>query len=239
MKSKMNAVYVCLSALWLVGCSPKYYVPNTQNVPLLSERGNMSLSACGNTHQAEIQAAVAIAPRIAVMANGAWYMPHTESNGSGGRGALGEVGAGYFLPLAGRVVFEAYGLVGYGYVENEMPYTIAAYPSTTGKINADMLRFALQPNIGYKSKYFQAAISSRFVSLNFSDIRGSLMYNETDQSAYLRKNNAMFIAEPAITLRGGLEKVKLQLQLAGSYNLTTANFFQETSLLSVGLPVGL
>jgi hypothetical protein len=234
----MTRIYSILSLFGLLAlnaCSPKYYVPNTQNVPLLSKRGDLNLSAAGNTNQVEVQGAFALTQHIGLMANGVLFIPKNESNGNGGKGSLGEVGAGYYLPIANHLVFEAYGLVGYGGVENYMPFTVNNYPGTSGKINANLLRFALQPNIGFKSKYFHAAISSRFVSVNYSNIRGSLTYNDIDQATYLNSHKSLFIAEPALTLRGGVEHIKLQVQLAGSYNLSQSDFLQEKSLLSVGL----
>ncbi len=57
------------------GCSPKYYVPNTQNVPLLTGRGDLSVSAAGKTNQVEAQGAFALTNHFGVMANGVWYLP--------------------------------------------------------------------------------------------------------------------------------------------------------------------
>ncbi|MCC7028830.1 MAG: hypothetical protein IT257_00895 [Chitinophagaceae bacterium] len=229
------ALLVASACCLFSACSPKYYVPNTQNVPLLTKRGELNLSAAGNAKQLEVQGAFALTQRIGIMANAALFIPKSENNGNDGHGSLGEVGAGYFLPIANHFIFEAYGLVGYGGMENDMPGTVTAYPTTTGKLNANILRLALQPNIGFKSKYFHAAISSRLVSVNYSRIRGSLTYNNIDQAAYLQSNKSLFMAEPAITLRGGLQHIKLQVQLSGSYNLTEADFLQETALLSLGL----
>lgn len=239
MKNHNILIVLLAGIITVTGCSPKYYVPNTQNVPLLTRKGEINLSACGNTNQLEIQGAYALTKRLGLVANGGFFIPQDENNGNGGRGNLVEAGAGYYLPLANHLVFEAYGLAGYGTVENHMPSTLNDNPNTTGKIDAGILRFAIQPNIGFKSKYFSAAISSRIVSLNYNNIKGSLIYNNVNQVTYLNENNSLFVAEPAITLRGGIEKLKVQVQLAGSYNLSKSDFLQEKSLLSIGLNLNL
>lgn len=239
MKNNIILALLFIAIFSFPSCSPKYYVPNTQNVPLLSDRGNFNATVCGNSNQLEVQGAYALTNHLGIMANGSVFIPKNDDNGNGGKGSLGEVGAGYYMPFLNHLVFEAYGLVGVGNVENHMPTTVDTYPGTTGKINATIMRFGIQPNIGFKTKYFCAAISARISSLNYTNINGNLTFDNQDQVLYLKSNNSHFIAEPALTLRGGIKNVKVQVQLAGSYNLTVSDFLQETSLLSVGLNLNL
>ena len=92
-----------------------------------------------------------------------------------------------------------------------------------------------QPNLGYQSKYFSLAVSSRFVGLSYNKIMGDLIFSGESQADYLKDNNSYFLLEPALTIRGGLEKIKLQLQIGGSINLSDSNFRQEYSHFTLGL----
>ncbi|MDD2477147.1 MAG: hypothetical protein PHI32_14720 [Dysgonamonadaceae bacterium] len=112
-----------------------------------------------------------------------------------------------------KFVFEAYGLLGFGSMENNFPSTQEEHPNLKGDISANVLRVGIQPNFGYKSKYFEVALSSRVVNLMYNSIEGDLIYNGKNQIDYLNDNKSSFLLEPAITIRGGLEKIKLQIHL--------------------------
>ncbi len=219
----------------LSSCSPKYYTPNTQNVPLISNKGEKQLTLSGNFNQVEFQGAYGIANSIAVKANGGLYTPADLNNGDGGSGKFIEFGGGYFKPISVNWIFEAYGIFGFGTVENHLPSTMNNYPMTKGDISANIFRVGVQPNFGYKSKYFSAAVSSRIVNLSYSNIKGDLIYHDVNQPSYLNDNSSNFLVEPAITLRGGFEKIKLQLQYGYSLNLSNSNFRQDNSFMTIGL----
>jgi hypothetical protein len=232
----MNKNCLLLIALVsLAGCSPKYYSPNTQNVPLLTEKGEINLSLAGNSNQAEFQAAYAFTDGFAMQANGGLFNPKDLDNGDGGTGRFLEIGAGYFRPLSGNFVFEIYGLAGSGYVENDLRSRATTNPVTSGNISADVIRYGIQPNFGFKSRFFTAAISSRIVNLRYSNINGDLLYDGVNQETYLRENSSNVLIEPALTLRGGFEKVKLQLQIGRSFNLNNPNFRQDDGFATLGL----
>ena len=128
-----------------------------------------------------------------------------------------EVGGGYFTPISENFVFEAYGIVGIGTMENHFPASSGTNSESKGDISANVLRFGIQPNFMY------------------SNIDGDLIFNSENQIDYLNDNKSNFLLEPAITVRGGLEKFKLQLQYGYSYNLSNSDFQQDNSYLTVGL----
>lgn len=224
--------------LLLVGvsaCSPKYYIPNTQNVPLISEKGETNLTLSGNDHQVSIHGAYGILDGLAVEINGGLIIPEEADNGNHGSGNFAELGLGYFKKFGEYWVFEAYGIGGIGSMQNKMPSTIEEYPNTKGEISANMLRLGVQPNFGFKTKYFSAAISSRFMNLSYHKIQGDLMYSNESQIDYLNRNSSLFLIEPALTLRGGFEKIKLQIQGGYSLNVTKTNFRQDHLFFTIGL----
>lgn len=219
----------------LTACTTTYYIPNTQNVPAIDAKGTTAVTLAGNADQVEFQAAYGIADGFAVQANGAWYIPRDEDNGNGGSGRLLEVGPGWFHNISDRWLFDAYGLVGFGHLENHFPTTVPSIPPTTGRIDAQLMRYALQPGITYKSRFFSASGSLRAGYLNYSNIDGSLFLDGIREDVYLADNASHFLLELALTLRGGFEKVKVQLQLVQSVNLTDNTFKQENTIVTVGL----
>ncbi len=228
-------LFILFGGCLLYSCSPKYYIPNTQNVPLLTEKGETNLTVAGNANQAEVQGAYAITNGLAVKANAGLFIPSDQDNGNGGSGKFIELGAGYFKPLEHHFVFEAYGIAGIGSVENHFPSTVADYPQTSGEISATVFRYGLQTNFGYKIKHFSAGLSSRFVHLNYSNIEGNLIYDNTQQTEYLEDNRSNFLIEPALTIRGGFEKFKIQAQYGYSFNLSNSEFKQDNAFVTLGL----
>lgn len=231
------ALTVATSLMALGGCARKYYASNSQNVPLFTGKGQAAVSAGVNPelHRAEARGAFAVSDRVAVQGNAALYFPPDEDNGNGGKGGLFEGGAGVFVPLAPNLVYETWGLLAYGGVENRFPGTVDDNPGTNGRLNASLLRAALQPGIGYKTSYFEAAASARLAMLNYFNIRGNLVTNEGDQQAYLRDHGQQFLVEPAITLRAGLPQVKAEAQLGFSVNVGDRGFPQDDNWASLGL----
>lgn len=66
-------------------------------------------------------------------------------------------------------------------------------------------------------------------------MEGDLIFDGVNQVNYLKENNSNFIIEPALTIRGGLEKIKLQLQYGYSMNLSNSTFTQDKGYLTIGL----
>ena len=224
-----------LVALVATACSPLYYTPNTQNIPLLTEGGDNKVNLAGNNNQIELQGAYAVTDEFAIQANGGWFLPREEDNGNGGSGKFIEFGGGYYTLVKEVFVFELYGLVGLGDMENNFPTTQESNPDSKGNIAANVFRVGIQPNFGYKSKHFEVALSSRIVNLMYSKIEGDLIFDGENQVDYLTDNKSNFLVEPAITVKGGLEKIKLQLQYGYSYNLSNKDFKQDNSFLTLGL----
>lgn len=230
---KKSISIILLIGAFATSCSPLFYSPNTQNVPLISQKGDNTLTVSGNGNQVELQGAYGITESIAIQANGL-YIPRNEDNGNGGSGKFLEIGAGYFTPIADNFVFETYGIIGVGSMENHFP-TTQGDTGSKGDISANVMRIGIQPNFGYKSKHFEAALSSRIVNLTYNNIKGDLNFNGENQITFLNDNKSNFLIEPAITLRAGLERVKLQVQYGYSYNLSNSDFKQDNSFLTLGL----
>ena len=235
MMNKIKKLIILVVGIGFFSCNPKFYTPNTQNVPLISDKGETNLTLSGNGNQVEFQGAYGVTDNIALQVNGGLFNPSDLDNGNGGSGNFFEFGGGYFKPIDNNLVFETYAIVGLGSFENHLPSTTTSNPLTKGDISANILRIGIQPNFGYKSNHFTAAISTRLVNLSYSDIKGDLIFENVNQSAYLKENSSNLLLEPALTLRGGFEKIKVQMQFGYSLNLSNSDFRQDNSFLTMGL----
>ena len=227
----MKNLILLLICATLNGCGAVYYVPNTQNVPVMKEKGQTNLSIGLNSSESvdgfEFQGAYGLTDKIALQLNGDWV---SSSDGeSSGAGHIIELGAGYYKNLSKNFVFETYGLIGFGGMKYDDNY------NTPQEVKANFIGIGLQPSVSFTSKYFIASLSGRLANLKYNNISGNLI-NDVD---YLKANNSFWLAEPALTLQAGFEDVKLQLQFQYSYNLTNPDFIQDYSLVSLGLKINL
>jgi hypothetical protein len=226
----MKKSVLLLIAITFAGCGPVYYVPNTQNVPVIKEKGQTNISIGLNSSEStdgfELQGAYGLTDKMALQLNTDWVSSSDES--STGSGHLIELGAGYYKNLSKHFVFETYGLVGFGSLKYEDNY------ESPEEISAKFIRLGVQPSISFTSKYFIASLSGRVANLKYNSVSGN--YIDVD---YLKANNSHWLIEPALTLQAGSENIKLQLQFQISENLTDPYFIQDYSLVSLGLKVNI
>ena len=104
-----------------------------------------------------------------------------------------------------------------------------------GVIEANLARFGVQPVIGFRSTYVEAAASVRVLKLRYSDVTGSLIFGGEDQVQLLGSQTDHTLLEPALTLWGGFPTVKLQLQLGWSVNKTHGDFRQDEGHLTAAV----
>jgi len=231
---KMKVIIIALCMIG-IGCSPKFYTPNTQNIPMLQSKGQFTASLAGNGNQVELQGAYAATNNIGLQINGGLFRPKEEDNGNGGSGNFFEGGIGYYTPISEKVTFETFALIGFGNFENHLPSTLDVRPETTGEIEANILRYGIQPGISYQSDNFAVGVSSRITNLSYSDIDGDLIFGGDDQVAFLNSNSSNLLIEPALTLRGGTDRLKLQLQIVTSINASSSDFRQDDGTVTVGV----
>ena len=210
------------------------YTPNALNVPLLQEQGEIKLMVSPTNYQA----AYAVTDKIGIMANGrvATSANSTSVNGTAtdsfdAKNTVFEAGIGFYGRTQRNLTYEVYG--GGGITQVGFHGT----GSSTGK-NYDVsgMKFFVQPNIGFTSRGFDIAFSTRLSGLQFSTATGNytateLKNNELDQLA----SSMHLFLEPAITLRGGYKYVKLQAQVGGSFKMTQAVIPYNGLILNMGL----
>lgn len=234
----IKKLYLAACLLCLIGaggCSPKYYIPNTQNLPLIQEAKQINLTFAANGNQTEFQGAYGLDKQFALQANIARFSSQNEENGNGGAGNMIEAGPGYYRKLNRYFLAEAYGLLALGKMENHFPDTRDSLPATEGKISANITKWTLQPSISFVHKHCSISLSNRFSLLNYSRIDGSLYFEGVNEIQYLNQQKNHFLLEPAITARVGINKVKLQIQWMKSLNVNHRDFKQDDGMVSFGI----
>jgi len=226
-RSMKNVVWAgCAAGLMLVvtGCSPIYYAPSVHNVPMLQGKGDGTFAVHVASDGGAVQGAYAVAEHVGVMVNVNSFKQKDNNDNDGGSGSLFEVGVGYHRNLGGTVVWENYLLLGGGSVEDHFSLSTGPFKTGAGTLDAKFTRWGVQPSLSLHSRIVDTAVSLRLMGLKYSDASGNLIYNGQDQVAYLNGLGSQFLVEPAITLKGGWDPIKLQLQLGWSKNITSQDF---------------
>ena len=234
------------------GCSIPhyYYIPNVQNVPLFNKSDEFTGLAAFSSglvdNCAEFQAGYSFTGHVALIAN---YMTggnnhSTQTYEDFSKLHYFEGALGYYKSFSNIGVFEVYGGYGQGSQHHAFSYT-EFYGWTTwttvsdGKADMSFSKIFIQPDIGIKTKWADAAFSCRLTRINFNEIA---IYGTTyhlDELNLLQLNNTDWLIEPAITFRAGFEPVKFHLQFVFSRNLTNSDLLFEKFRINLGLQISL
>lgn len=225
-------------AMLLAACNPVYYQPTPAVVPLLQEKGDLELQgSVADGVSFSVGGAYALSDQFALMAHG-YLVPNSE----GYSGGIAELGLGFNAPVGENLRFETYAGAGVGSLSADLETEEGSVDSLLFELG--LSRLFLQPSIGYVSENFEAAVTTRFSVVNYSDIqRGPAASTSDARFATLEEldDQAAVFLEPGITLRAGTERVKGQLQyfhalrLAGDALEVDDNRYYENSVLSLGI----
>ena len=223
---KKNAGHVFILSVIIIlntSCVHYYYAPSSNNVPLFKEKGEARIQAqytstAGQGDDAadgfEIQTAYAVSNHTALQLNFFHAAENDQDYGSGSGNYI-EAACGYFNPFGkNKWVFETYAGLGTGSVTNIFKNTINY---TTEQAKTSVTKFFVQPSVGFTTKYFDAALSSKFSLVNLG-LNNSTLSEENNQADYaytesLRNGKSYFFWEPGLMIRGGFEHVKVVIQL--------------------------
>ncbi len=214
-----------------------YYVPAAPNAPLLTEQGDLSVSAmlASGSKFSGIEMQAAYMPWKHVGISGSY------SNGSHSGGQPDymkyqrfEIGSGYVKKFASGWHFETYAGVGNGDISNS---------HFTGSSKINLNHIFLQPAIAVsdKTQAIHFAFSSRFAGVNFK-VRDTFFNTDREpyshsqiKSLYEQPFHVMW--EPALTLRGGWKNFALTAQYSFSSDLTNPDLHRGTNNFSIGITV--
>ena len=222
-------------------CTHYYYGPNSANLVLLNEKElkiNGGFAASDEFNAFEVQSAIAVTPRFAIMANGIIGGGQedeelSEGNDSGSA-QYGEVGIGYFKPLESETYrFEIFGGLGFGGVENN--YDINEASKVT------FSKYFIQPGFGFRDDHFEWGFASRFSyvqhKLVSSNVTTTNNPEDFEDILQLGEEPNSFLWEPGFVFRFGGPKIKGQIQYTYSLNLTNPQLQQERGILNAGISI--
>jgi len=240
MKNNKIFLYLIFFGLGISACSPIYYIPETHNVPLISEKGEVDVAGSISFNQAQFKAAYGLTNHIAIKANGGFLFQGGFFKEKRTFGNYIELGTGFYKPFGEFWVFETYGIFGIGKIRNSFPRgdndIFNPEPNADGDLTAKFQRLGIQSNIGLKTDFLFCSFSSRLVHLRFHDISGDLVFDNENQMAYLQANSENLLFEPAVTFltnRTILHDAKVGVQLGLSFNLTNRDFIQRNSYIAL------
>lgn len=211
MKAFRNLPVFVIFLIILDGCSPVLYSNVGQNVPLLQNKGEFSaqlaLATVDGPDGVAVQSAYAISDHVGVMTS-LYLLGDHYAEGWKGTGSYFEFGGGYFTKTGTqKLVFEIYGGAGFGSIKNQ--------DNTSRQfVDVSFSKPFVQPSIGFTSKYFDVAITPRFGKINYGKTSQLILdpIYVDELASYLSRFDGDFFFEPGITLRGGFQNVKLQVQ---------------------------
>ena len=167
----------------------------------------------------EIQSAYSLSDNIGIQANLMHAWGGDVSERDFGRGTCFDGGLGYYKPVSASGVMEIYGGFG-GCIQNH-EYSGLNYNSVTGSIfreydgssHLTFFKLFLQPSFGLTYNLVDFILSARLSGISFMSIENNIFgdtYNY-DKLNSISDHGQLFI-EPAVTIRGGWQKVKIQAQ---------------------------
>lgn len=194
---------------------------NVQNVPLFRDKGEYRFSGTYSMGTEsvcyELQGAGSVTGSMGIMANFMWAKGIDNESDSWAKGPYLDAAAGYFKPIKEHGVFEVYGGAGWSNQDHVYRNTLydPIYPAygnpRAGTSEASFIKVFIQPSIGMIFDAFEFAFSTRFNRLTFYKL-----------SAIAGAGNYYFF-EPALTIRAGWERVKIQFRVQQEVISTTTD----------------
>ena len=245
-----TSVYCCFLSITVLisGCSYPhfYYSPNSHNVPLFSSKndfaGNITGSLGAVNAALEVQAGVSLPAHLAFTAN---YMTGGNKHSLTYVTDLSKVnyfegGAGLYTSFSKTGVFEIYGGFGKGSQHHEFAYKEYIGPLDwewvqDGKADILFSKAYIQPDVGFKLGWIDAAFSCRLTKINYTDVDFRYTAYRIDDMNSLIANSSPWFIEPAFTLRGGQESVKFQFQIISSKSLSGDAYLFEPFRVGFGV----
>lgn len=209
------------SRLWFIahglilsGCVQSYYITNSHNVPLLTEKkeAHASIGYLSVTRELitsipgfEVQGSYAVGKHIGVM--GSFLHAARTIDNTYFRARYGDLGVGYYWANPSKhLVMECFGGYGRGYAENGFENNTLS--------SGDFSKWFIQPVLAFKSRYFDAALSIRWANVEHTSLHfyGTLPDWAQIDFDQLAAKPSYGVTEPAFTLRIGDQNMKAQLQ---------------------------
>lgn len=236
MKTIVSLFALAAGIVAMSSCSTTMYTTNAVNAPLLKEKGEVKI----NVTQNDLQAAVAVSDHIGIMANG-YYRNYEGNNNYRHNGGMGELGIGYLLNSENNLVMETFIGGGLGKIHKQEQMNTNGPSPYMASFNANAAKAFVQSNLGYRTRFFDVALTPKFSFVKYSNFSSSNYTTEELKEDYLDRGHLMdplfIFAEPAITVRGGYKFIKLQLQYGVTLNIGGQSIRRTPDFASLGLVI--
>lgn len=205
--NKLFSAVVLVSAISasFTSCGTVMYMAPMPSAPLLEEKGDFSadihveIPSTIIPFEMEADASYAITDHIAIQGSGQ-YLDKDQN--------YEQLGAGYFMKIREKQVFEAYLTAGAGRQINR--------PNESGTSDTEYTKFSyqqycIQANYGWKN------LTQAHIDCGFALRTGLMhynMYGTTDDIEKVNLTRNIPIAEPMLFFRLGSKAVKLQLEVS-------------------------
>jgi hypothetical protein len=253
---KKYFVIVFFSAI-LTGCAPFMYIPNTLNMPLAGDKGEVKGNLYYGSGGIGIQGSYAADSNFVVLMDMAFDSKKGTTTIFNGFSAfqtrsgnfMGDIGAGYYNKISKGGRFELLGGLGYGTATGSSNTFGDISDGTKADLYARFYRLFAQGNIGMVRKNVEFGFGVRISSI-FAD--GALTQTNLDTFSNnhpppvktIIHTTAVFV-EPCLMLGVGLENVKLNFSFGFSGKVTGMNLpldigsLYQPSFVTAGITVNL
>ena len=224
--------------LGMSACAP-VYVPNSANIPLIKEKGEVKANFSVGSHGLDISAGLGVTDKIGVIGGASFNAietptPQDSITIDNHSHNFYEFGVGRFLKFNEKGLFEIYAGGGFGNSVNRSNF----FDDNLGKMlwEYNYYKFFIQPSIGVVTRNFEAAFTMRANYVMFSEFKSG-------ENTHASADNNLFI-EPIVTTKVGGEGFKFILQLGLSFPavqnpIPIDEDFHKPFLISMGFNVTL
>jgi len=231
---------IAIACLALGACSPRVYLPDRVNAPMLREQGDVRLTMSskiqgnGNTNKFTLSPSLDFA---ASPVNGLGLMASyrhtnryaneddifdsvTDPDSIHYSGNRLELGAGYYMPFGRKGLFEIYGGGGWGDFNRD---NIKKYASFDANFQTRYYMFFIQPALGFYARdVFEFSGGIRFAYHKYNYFHGDpdMRYKLTDPNTDIESTSFLFV-DPYINLNVGYQYVKFNMQMGANVCAST------------------
>ena len=238
--------------LVLGSCSPRIYLPDRTNAPMLREAGEVKLTSSLKLQSNENAPKTALSPSFDFAASPIKNLGVIASYRSTNRysndenlfdsdeqdsikytGHRTELGVGYYLPFGNRGLFEVYGGVGFGSIKRE---NMRKYE---GNYEAKYFQAFIQPSIGFYANDVFDMCGGFKVNIHkynsFKTDTASFRFEFTDPKVDIEKPTFVLLG-PFMNLNVGYQYAKFNMQFGFNFNVGKPELRIETPFyMSLGL----
>ncbi len=258
MNAFLKFIFIIIAATVISGCRTNSFLPQTQNIPLFTEKNQFQISNHASNRSLDLQLAYSATHHFAFIANG--LLGNNENfifgNANHGGAKMFEIGGGYYTKIKDKLFFESYIGIGDGY-NNDVHSKLNERVNNSYRINYESNikggEVFIQPNLGIGlNDYLILAFSVKATYWNFTNYYyryEHITYNghnypDVYENIIDLKNAQCYLLEPAITLKVGGKYVKGFLQAGAffplGYSPTKFNpYFDSKLLFRIGVTINM